>query len=116
MKLDTDQKLPAALLAVQARPLTNTAGVHVTDCYISDLLSDVLARAKPGMLWVTVQIHRNVISVAATNDIAAVLFTCGRQPDPSVIAEAEAEKIVLLTTPLTTYEAAGKLWQAGIHD
>ena len=116
MKLDTDQKLPSALLALNARPLTNTVSVNISGCYISDLLSDVLAHAKPGMLWVTIQIHRNVVSVAATNDISAVLFTCDRQPDVNVIAEAEAEGIILLVTPLTTYEAAGKLWQAGIHE
>ena len=116
MKLDTDTKLPAALLAIQATPLTSTVETNITGGYISDLLSDVLAHAKPGMLWVTIQIHRNVVSVAATQDIAAVLFTCGRQPDAAVIAEAEEEGIALLTTPLTTYEAAGKLWAAGVHE
>jgi len=44
------------------------------------------------------------------------LFTCGRQPDASVIAEAEEEGIALLATPLTTYEVAGKLWEAGIRE
>ena len=116
MNLDTNLKLPAALLAINAQPLTSAVGVGITGCYISDLLSDVLAHARPRMLWVTIQIHRNVVSVAATNDIAAVLFTCGRRPDASVIAEAEAEGIALLVTPLTTYEAAGRLWQAGFHE
>ena len=108
-------KLPGPLLAIKATPLTNTIGVNITGCYISDLLSDVLAHAQPGVLWATIQIHRNVVSVAATKDIAAVLFTCGRQPDASIIAEAEEEGIALLTTPLTTYEVAGKLWEAGIR-
>jgi len=116
MKLDTDMKLPPALLAIKATPLTSTIEVNITGCYISDLLSDVLAHAKPGALWLTIQIHRNVVSVAATKDIAAVLFTCGRQPDASIIAEAEEEGIALLTTPLTTYEAAGKLWEAGLRE
>jgi len=115
MKLDTDMKLPGPLLAIKATPLTSTIGVNITGCYISDLLSDVLAHAQPGVLWATIQIHRNVVSVAATKDIAAVLFTCGRQPDASIIAEAEEEGIALLTTPLTTYEVAGKLWEAGIR-
>ena len=109
-------KLTKVLQALQATPLTNTVEVNVLGCYISDLLSDVLAHAKPGVLWVTIQVHRNVVSVAATKDVAAVLFTCGRNPDASVIAEAEEEGIALLATPLTTYEAAGKLWQAGIHE
>jgi hypothetical protein len=116
MRLNTDIKLPDVLLAIRATPLTSTPETDVKGCYISDLLSDVLAHAKPGMLWATVQVHRNVVSVAATKDIAAVLFTCGRKPDASVVAEAEEEGIALLTTPLTTYEAAGKLWDAGIRE
>jgi hypothetical protein len=49
-------------------------------------------------------------------DITAVLFTCGRKPEASIIAEAEEEGIVLVSTPLNTYQAAGKLWEAGLHD
>jgi hypothetical protein len=116
MKLNTDMELPDILLAIRATTLTSAPECNIQSCYISDLLSDVLASAKPGMLWVTVQVHRNVVSVAATKDIAAVLFTCGRQPDASVIAEAEEEGIALLATPLTTYEVAGKLWEAGIRE
>lgn len=100
---------------IQAQPLTNTTDVEISSCYVSDLLSDVLAHAKPGALWVTIQTHRNVVSVAATKDIAAVLFTCGRKPEPATVAEAEKEGLVLLTTPLTTYEVAGKLWEAGVR-
>jgi hypothetical protein len=29
--------------------------------------------------------------------------------------EAQEEGIVLLATPLSTYEAAGKLWEAGLR-
>jgi len=115
MKLNTDLELPDILLAIRATTLTSAPETNLQGCYISDLLSDVLASAKPGTLWVTVQIHRNVVSVAATKDIPAVLFTCGRKPDASVVAEAEEEGIALLSTPLTTYEVAGRLWQAGIR-
>jgi len=108
-------KLEDLLLPVQGKLLTGSTQVDVAGCYISDLLSDVLARAHPGVLWVTVQTHHNVISVAATKDIAAVLFTCDRKPDSSVIAEGEEQGIALLRTSLTTFEAAGKLWEAGLR-
>jgi predicted transcriptional regulator len=100
---------------LQAEPLTDHVPEKITGCYISDLLSDVLARARPGVLWVTVQIHRNVVSVAAMKDIAAVLITGGRKPDAATIAEADEAGVALLATPLSTYEAAGKLWEAGIR-
>jgi DRTGG domain len=115
MKLKSPTKLPALLTVVGARPLTDLAEVELGGCYISDLLSDVLANAQPGVLWVTIQIHRNVVSVASMKDITAVLFTCGRKPEADIIAEAAEKGIMLLTTPLTTYETAGKLWKAGLR-
>jgi hypothetical protein len=108
-------KLESLLATTQAEPLTNASAADVTGCYISDLLSDVLAHARPGVLWVTIQTHRNVVSVATMRDIAAVLITCNRKPDAATIAEAEEEGIVLLMTPLTAYEVAGKLWEAGLR-
>ena len=115
MKTEKLKKLSSVLAAIKAEPLTNRAEADITGCYISDLLSDVLAHANPGVLWITVQTHRNVISCALAKDIGAVLFVCGRKPDPGVVAEADAEGIVLLSTKLAAYEAAGQLWEAGLR-
>jgi hypothetical protein len=109
-------KLEDLLRSINAQLLTESMPADIGGCYISDLLSDVLAHAEPGVLWVTVQTHRNVIAVAATKDIAAVLFTCDRKPDQATVVEAEEQGIVLLTTSLTTYEAAGKLWESGLRE
>jgi hypothetical protein len=115
MKSSPGFKLQSLLSAVQATPLTDLADADVSGCYISDLLSDVLANAQPGMLWVTIHTHRNVVSVASMKDIIAVLFSCGRKPEAAIVAEAVEEGILLLNTPLTTYEVAGKLWEAGLR-
>jgi len=109
------KKLSSVLAAVDAGPLTKLVEADLAGCYIGDLLSDVLANTKPGMLWVTIQTHRNVVSTASFKDISAVLITCGRKPEPAVIAEAEENGVVLLSTPLTTYEAAAKLWEIGLQ-
>jgi predicted transcriptional regulator len=115
MKLKSANKIPPILSAVEARPLTDLTGIELTGCYISDLLSDVLAYAQPGMLWVTIHTHRNILSVASMKDIAAILFTCGRKPEAAIIAEAVGKGIFLLSTSLSTYETAGKLWKAGLR-
>ena len=115
MKPSAPLKFAPLMAALQAEALTERRPDTVTGCYISDLLSDVLAHAEPGMLWLTIQTHRNVVSVAATKDIAVVLFTCGRRPEPEIAAEAEEEGVVLLSTRLSTYEAAGRLWEAGLR-
>jgi hypothetical protein len=108
-------KLKSLLPVIQAEALTNSAETEVGGAYISDLLSDVLAHTGPGVLWITIQTHRNVVSVASMKDITAILFTCGRKPDARIVAEAEKEGLTLLTTPLSSYEAAGKLWEAGLR-
>jgi len=108
-------KLEKLLPLLKAQLLTESVHTDIGGCYISDLLSDVLAHAEPGVLWVTVQTHHNVVSVGATKDLAAVLFTCDRKPEPSVVVEAEEQGIALMSTSLTTYEAAGKLWEAGLR-
>lgn len=115
MKTHPPISLRPLLPVLQAEVLTDHLPETIRGCYISDLLSDVLAHAEPGVLWATVQVHRNVVSVAAMKDVAAVLITCGRRPDPAILAEADEEGIALLATPLSTYEAAGKLWEAGIR-
>ncbi len=115
MKTRSSVKLSSVLSAIQAEVLTDHVPEEITGCYISDLLSDVLAHAEPGVLWLTVQVHRNVVSVAGMKDIAAVLITCGRKPDPTVIVEADEAGIALLATPLSTFEATGKLWEAGVR-
>lgn len=115
MNAQSPTKLSPLLSALQAEVLTDHVPEAVAGCYISDLLSDVLAYVEPGMLWLTVQVHRNIVSVAAMKDVAAVLITRGRRPDSTIILEADEAGIALLTTPLTTYEAAGKLWEMGLR-
>ena len=95
--------------------MTGNAEAEIERGYASDLLSDVLAHARPGVLWLTIQTHRNVVSCATTKDIGAVLITCERKPEAEVIAEAEANNVILLSTPLSTFEAAAKLWEAGLR-
>ncbi len=114
MRTQNPIKLRPLLATLRAEVLTDHVPEEITGGYCSDLLSDVLAHAEPGVLWLTVQVHRNVVSVAAMKDVAAVLLTCGRKPDSASLAEADEAGIALLTTPLSTYEAAGKLWEAGL--
>jgi len=44
---------------------------EVTGGYASDLLSCVMAGAKAGNVWVTLQAHPNVVAVASLLDLAA---------------------------------------------
>jgi len=95
-------------------PLTGPFDKEITSGYASDLLSDVLANGEDGCVWITIQIHRNIVAVASLNDFAAIIVSGGRKPEDTTISEAAREKLSLLTTPMNTYEASGKLYALGI--
>jgi hypothetical protein len=88
---------------------------EVTGGYVSDLLSDVLAHAEEGTLWVTLHIHQNIVAVASHKDLAGVLLVQGRQPEKDTIAKAEEEGIPILVSGLSAFELVGRLYKAGIR-
>ncbi len=88
--------------------------IYPSGGYASDLLSCVMSGAKPQNLWLTLQAHVNIIAVAALLDLSAVIITEDAQPDAATIARANEQNVVLLSTPQTTYELAGRLWELGV--
>ncbi len=96
------------------KPRTEVGDVEVSSGYASDLLSDVLARAKNGALWVTNHKHVNIIGVASMLNLAGVIIAGGIEPDPGTVAKAVEEKTPLFTTDLTLYEVVGRMYELGI--
>lgn len=91
------------------------SSVHPTGGYASDLLSCVIAGAKPGNLWLTIQAHNNIVAVASLNELAAVIVTENASPEASVIDKANEQGVTLLVSRESTYTLAGKLWELGIR-
>ena len=87
---------------------------EVAGGYASDLLSDVLANSKEGNLWITLQIHQNIIGVASMKDIAGIILVNGREPEPETLEKAEAENIPVMVTAMPTFELVGKLYNLGV--
>ena len=92
------------------------AGIIPTGGYSSDLLSCVMAGAKKGNIWITLQAHLNIVAIAALNEVAAIIITENAQPDAASIARANEQGVILLSTPQSTYEINGTLWQLGIQN
>jgi hypothetical protein len=70
----------------------NLLGRSVTGGYAGDLLSDVLANSNKGNIWITMQIHPNVLAVASTKDLSGILISNGRKPDTETLKRAEGKK------------------------
>jgi hypothetical protein len=81
----------------------------VTGAYTSDLLSDVLAHARPGDVLVTIQAHRTTVAVAAIAGIRAILLAHARAAPPDMVEAAVAERVAILRAAASQYELSWRL-------
>ena len=58
----------------------------VTGGIVSDLLSYVMGKAQAGNLWVTIQVHPNIVGVADLLDLSAVVVAGGQEPEAATVA------------------------------
>ncbi len=87
---------------------------EITGGYASDLLSDVLANSKEGNIWITLQIHQNILAIASLKELSGIILINGRRPEEETVKKAEEEKIPLLVSNLTAFELIGRLYALGI--
>lgn len=87
---------------------------EVTGGYASDLLSDVLANSEEGNIWITLQIHHNIVAIASIKGLAGILLINDREPAEDTVAKAKDEGIPILGTSLSTFEVVGRLYGMGI--
>ncbi len=97
-------------LSAGATGLDNT----VDNAYCGDLLSDVMAHAPQGSVWLTIQGHQNIVAVAVLKEIAAIILVNGRIPDDDTRTKADEEGIPVLLSQDTSYQVAGQLFKHGI--
>ncbi len=79
--------------------------IHVEEIFACDLLSMVMAKANEGDILITVIANVNTLAVAKLLDLSCVIFSSGIKPSEEVIAKANAENILVITTLLNTAEA-----------
>ncbi len=82
--------------------------------YVSDLLSNVMGQAEPGMVWVTMQGHQNVAAVASLIGLSAVIVAGDAPVAADTMHKAELNDVVILTTEKSAFEVVGRLYQLGI--
>src|SRR5512133_1719632 len=83
----------------------------IKGAYASDLLSDVMGRAKEGEIWITMQTHKNIIAVASLKDLAGIIIVNGGKPDEATLAAATAEGVVVTGTIESSFTICGKLYK-----
>ena len=84
----------------------------ITDGYVSDLLSDVIAHANENMAWITIQTHKNIVAIASLKELACIIITNNNIPADDLIEAAIQENIPIITTSMTSFDTAGELYIA----
>jgi len=84
---------------------------EVTGGYCSDMLSDVMAKAKKNNLWFTIHTHINIVAAALVVEVAGVVITGGREPEEKTLLKAREESVPIFQTDLSTFEIAGKFYK-----
>ena len=87
---------------------------EVSGGYCGDLLSDVMANAANGALWITIQSHQNIVAVAVLRELSAIVLVNGRLPDEDTRSKAEEEGIPILLSSLSSYDLACRLCAQGV--
>ncbi len=82
--------------------------------YVSDLLSDVMANSQEGDIWITLQIHQNIVAVASLNALSGIVLVNGRYPEEETIQKAETEGIPIMVSKSSAFEVVGKLYNLGV--
>ncbi len=78
-------------------------------------MSDVIAHGRKDQVWVTIQIHPNIVAVAVLKELAAIVVANGREPAAETVDRARKEQVPILGTTLTAFEIAGRLHGLGIR-
>jgi predicted transcriptional regulator len=97
------------------KPLNEVYDKDIDGAFISDMLSDVMAGAKAGNVWVTVQTHKNTVAAANLVDVSAIIIVRGKKVPEDTIQMADRAKMTVFATDLDTFQVAVKLYEAGVR-
>ncbi|HHZ12901.1 MAG: AraC family transcriptional regulator [Caldicoprobacterales bacterium] len=106
---DLIKKIPHTILAGE-----EFLNREIKSGYCCDLLSRVMAHGPRNGIWITVQTHVNIIAIATLLDISCIIIPEDISVDPNTIAKANEEEVVVISSPLTAFELAGRLYEMGV--
>ncbi len=89
-------------------------GIEIKFAGGSDMMSDVLAFGKPGLLLLTGLSNSQSVRTADIIEASAIIYVRGKKPDDVGVDLAREKDIPLLTTHHTMYTSCGILYNKGL--
>ena len=96
------------------KALNEATDTEVVGAFISDMLSDVMAGAKAGNVWVTLQTHKNTIAAANLVDVPAIIVVRDKKVPDDTLQMADRVGVTVFATDMDSFQIAVKLYEAGI--
>ena len=104
-------------LGLEVRCAQENLKNNVTGGYTGDLLSDVIANSHEGYIWITRQVHQNIVAVASLKEHAGIILINSCEPTQETLEKARQEKIPIMISSLSAFELTGKIYNLlGIKD
>ncbi|MHC4751256.1 MAG: serine kinase [Planctomycetota bacterium] len=99
---------------LEVRVTINNLDAEVNNGYVSDLLSDVLANSEENDLWITLQIHPNIVAIASMKGLSGIVIINGREPEEETVKKAEEKGVSIMVSRMTAFELSGRLYTLGL--
>ena len=87
---------------------------EISSVYCGDLLSRVMAKSSKNSLWITIQVHVNIVAVASLLEMACIVIPEDIAVDEKTLAKAEEEQVVILSSSMSAYTLSGRMYRLGL--
>lgn len=78
--------------------------------YTGDLLSDVMGNSKEGDIWITRQVHQNIVAVASLKEHAGIILVQDCEPAKDTLEKAIKEGVPIMISDLSAFEVTGRIY------
>jgi hypothetical protein len=97
-------------LNLEVRSAKDNLEKDVAGGYTGDLLSDVMANSHEGDIWITRQVHQNIVAVASLKDHAGIILVNSCEPAKDTLEKAVRENIPIMISNLSAFELSAKIY------
>ena len=97
-------------LNLKVRSTSDRLNNDVKGGYTGDLLSDVMANSHEGDIWITRQVHQNIVAVTTLKEHAGIILVNASEPAADTLEKANKENLPVMVSDLSAFELTGEIY------